>query len=95
MNAINLNSINIAILYTVEWLLDRVRTAINLYSHCFCTVITYELCKKNLNHAIKDIDQDAEQEQPRQLLTYNQRLNLNNIEVVREIRIERNLDTAF
>jgi hypothetical protein len=27
----------------------RVRTAVNLYSHCFCTVITYELSKKNID----------------------------------------------
>ena len=49
LNAINFSFLNIAILYTVEWLLDRVRTAVNLYSHCFCAVITYELCKKSLS----------------------------------------------
>jgi Na+/H+-dicarboxylate symporter len=58
LNAVNFTSPNIAILYTVEWLLDRVRTAINLYSHCFCTVITYELSKKNLNNLVKDLNPD-------------------------------------
>jgi Na+/H+-dicarboxylate symporter len=54
LNAINYSYLPIAILYTVEWLLDRVRTAVNLYSHCFCAVITYELCKKNLSKMIED-----------------------------------------
>lgn len=45
LNGINLSYLNISIFYTVEWLLDRVRTAVNFYSHCFCTFITYELCK--------------------------------------------------
>jgi Na+/H+-dicarboxylate symporter len=48
LNSINLSGLNIALLYTVEWLLDRVRTAVNLYSHCFCAVATHELCKKSL-----------------------------------------------
>ena len=54
LNAINYSYLPIAILYTVEWLLDRVRTAVNLYSHCFCAVITYELCKNNLNRLIDE-----------------------------------------
>lgn len=48
LNVINKNNLNIAIFYTVDWLLDRIRTAVNLYSHCFCTVMTNELCKKSL-----------------------------------------------
>lgn len=31
-------------------ILFRTRTAVNLYSHCFCAVITFELCKKDLDH---------------------------------------------
>jgi Na+/H+-dicarboxylate symporter len=42
-------STNIAVLYTVEWLLDRVRTCVNMYGHCFSTVITYELSKNNMD----------------------------------------------
>jgi Na+/H+-dicarboxylate symporter len=52
LNAINYSYLPIAILYTVEWLLDRVRTAVNLYSHCFCAVIAFELCKKDLSKLI-------------------------------------------
>jgi Na+/H+-dicarboxylate symporter len=54
LNAINLSYLNISILYTVEWLLDRVRTAVNLYSHCFCAVITYELSKRNKDLKVED-----------------------------------------
>jgi Na+/H+-dicarboxylate symporter len=43
LNSINLNGSNLAILYTVEWLLDRLRTTVNLYSHDFCAVITNHL----------------------------------------------------
>ena len=49
LNSFNLSYLNIAILYTVEWLLDRVRTAVNLYSHCFLSVITAELCKNRVS----------------------------------------------
>ena len=31
LNALNLSHLNVAILYTVEWLLDRVRTTVNVY----------------------------------------------------------------
>ncbi|CAF0783862.1 unnamed protein product [Brachionus calyciflorus] len=58
LNAVNYTDVNIAILYTVEWLLDRVRTAVNLYSHCFCAVITYELCKNNLQNLEVEPDKD-------------------------------------
>jgi solute carrier family 1 (high affinity glutamate transporter) protein 2 len=43
LNSINLNGSNLAILYTVEWLLDCLRTTVNLYSHDFCAVITNHL----------------------------------------------------
>jgi len=43
LNTINLGHLNIALLYTVEWLLDRLRTTCNFYSHDFCAVITNHL----------------------------------------------------
>ena len=43
LNTINMGHLNIALLYTVEWLLDRIRTTVNLYSHDFCAVITHHL----------------------------------------------------
>jgi len=47
LNTINMgDSSNIALLYTVEWLLDRIRTTVNLYSHDFCAVITHHLFQK-------------------------------------------------
>jgi Na+/H+-dicarboxylate symporter len=42
--SINLN-VNIAPLYACEWILDRVRTAVNVYSHCVCTVMTDSVFK--------------------------------------------------
>lgn len=48
LNGVNLGALNIAILYTVEWILDRVRTTVNFYSHCLCTLITNELCIKTI-----------------------------------------------
>ena len=44
--SINLN-VNIAPLYACEWILDRIRTAVNVYSHCVCTVMTNELFKND------------------------------------------------
>ena len=54
LNAIGQPNFNIAIMYTVEWLLDRVRTSVNLYSHCFCAIITYELCKNDLDTIVNE-----------------------------------------
>lgn len=50
LNGINLSYLNVSIFYTVDWLLDRVRTAVNFYSHCFCTFITNELCKAQFDN---------------------------------------------
>ena len=49
--SINLN-VSIAPLYACEWILDRVRTAVNVYSHCICTVMTDKLFEdKTLDNA--------------------------------------------
>ena len=46
--------VNIAILYTVEWLLDRIRTLVNVYSHNLCTVALNKIVNKNN----KELDED-------------------------------------
>ena len=58
LNTINVQYANIGILYTVEWLLDRIRTATNVYSHCFFSYITYEWFKKDFED---DKDTDSNQ----------------------------------
>ena len=54
LNGINLGYLNIGILYTVEWLNDRVRTAVNVYGHCFCVFITHELFKDKFEKRERD-----------------------------------------
>lgn len=54
LNTINISNLNIALLYTVEWLLDRLRTTVNLYSHDFCTVITNDLFQRYNQDAFDD-----------------------------------------
>lgn len=41
-----MSHVNIAILYTVEWLLDRVRTFVNCYSHELLTIMLDEFVNK-------------------------------------------------
>ncbi len=36
--------------------MDRVRTSVNLYSHCFCTFITNELCKENIEKELNGLN---------------------------------------
>jgi Na+/H+-dicarboxylate symporter len=48
LNSVNLGYLNIGMLYTVDWLLDRMRTFVNLYSHCFIAVVVFELTKSHL-----------------------------------------------
>lgn len=57
LGSINLGDVNIAILYTVEWILDRVRTSINVYSHCICTVIIEKIANNSKYIQVK-IDED-------------------------------------
>ena len=77
LNAINYSYLNIALLYTVEWLLDRVRTAVNLYSHCFCAVITYELCKKQVNDLVVNTSVDTNEANNVPLVVDSERRNEN------------------
>lgn len=37
----------------------RVRTVVIIYSHCFCTVITSELCQTSLNET-KEVEKKEE-----------------------------------
>ena len=60
LNSINLSYLNISMLYTAEWILDRMRTTVNVYSHCICSVISANFCKDDFYDAepfeIKDED---------------------------------------
>jgi Na+/H+-dicarboxylate symporter len=47
LRSINLDITDIGILYTVEWLLDRVRTSVNVYSHNLNTIILNKIVHKN------------------------------------------------
>ena len=47
LRSINLDITDIGILYTVEWLLDRVRTSVNVYSHNLNTIILNKIVQKN------------------------------------------------
>ncbi|KAK7484827.1 hypothetical protein BaRGS_00023870 [Batillaria attramentaria] len=46
--AVNIPSGQIALLFAVEWFLDRLRTGTNVVSHCYCAAVTYQLAKKDL-----------------------------------------------
>lgn len=59
LNSINLSYLNIALLYTVEWFLDRVRTAVNQFSHCIMAYATYELCKNDLESFTQTFNNDS------------------------------------
>ncbi|XP_074651037.1 excitatory amino acid transporter-like [Tubulanus polymorphus] len=48
LSSIGIPTRDIAILFTVEWFLDRVRTTGNIVSHCFCAAFTDYYCKKDL-----------------------------------------------
>ena len=39
LNGVNLNYLNIGLLYTIDWFLDRVRSTGNVYGICFGTVM--------------------------------------------------------
>ncbi|CAF0839512.1 unnamed protein product [Brachionus calyciflorus] len=82
LNSINFTNSNIAVLYTVEWLLDRFRTAVNTYSNCFCTVITYELCKNNLDNLETEPEEAFVKEESQIQLTNLSKKNLLDIEIV-------------
>ncbi len=34
----------------------------NVYSHCFCAVVTFELCKNDVKNLGKSEDEEAEEE---------------------------------
>ena len=47
LRSISLDITDIGILYTVEWLLDRIRTSVNVYSHNMNTIILNRIVIKN------------------------------------------------
>lgn len=46
--AINIPAGTLALLFAVEWFLDRVRTGCNVVSHCYCAAVAYRFCKDGL-----------------------------------------------
>ncbi|KAK7090118.1 excitatory amino acid transporter 1-like [Littorina saxatilis] len=51
LTSLNIPANDIALLFAVEWILDRLRTACNVISHTFCAAVTYQFCKKDLKRA--------------------------------------------
>lgn len=54
LNAINIPSRTLALLFAVEWFLDRVRTGCNVVSHCYCAAVAYRFCKDGLDNPDAD-----------------------------------------
>ena len=52
LRSVNLVDVNISILYTVEWLLDRFRTSVNTYSHNLCTIMLDRIVNNKNNNKI-------------------------------------------
>ncbi|XP_064635486.1 excitatory amino acid transporter-like [Lineus longissimus] len=49
LSSIGLPTRDIALLFTVEWFLDRIRTTGNVVSHCYCAAFTNKLCSSGLD----------------------------------------------
>ena len=56
LRSVNLVDVNISILYTVEWLLDRFRTAVNTYSHNLCTIMLNRIVNNNYKNKIQNTE---------------------------------------
>lgn len=52
--AVNIPSGQIALLFAVEWFLDRIRTGTNVVSHCYCAAVTYQIAKNDLERRDKE-----------------------------------------
>ncbi|KAK7098760.1 excitatory amino acid transporter-like [Littorina saxatilis] len=48
LTALNIPADSIGLLFAMEWILDRLRSASNMLSHAYCAVTTYVLCKGSL-----------------------------------------------
>jgi solute carrier family 1 (high affinity glutamate transporter) protein 2 len=60
LNSLNLGGLDIGLLYATEWLLDRVRTTVNVYSAAICTVITNKIFERNFESAVKEVEPNLE-----------------------------------
>ncbi|KAK7477592.1 hypothetical protein BaRGS_00031140 [Batillaria attramentaria] len=49
LTSLNIPVNDIALLFAVEWFLDRMRTPCNVISHTFCAAVTYQFCKNDLD----------------------------------------------
>ncbi|XP_041365075.1 excitatory amino acid transporter-like [Gigantopelta aegis] len=51
LTALNIPADSIGLLFALEWIIDRVRSSVNMIGHAFCTMITYKLCIKSMLEA--------------------------------------------
>ncbi|XP_025079693.1 LOW QUALITY PROTEIN: excitatory amino acid transporter-like [Pomacea canaliculata] len=61
LTSLNIPANDIALLFAVEWFLDRIRTTCNVVSHTFCAAVTHKFCQKALQtHPQDKLDIDSE-----------------------------------
>ncbi|KAJ8309688.1 hypothetical protein KUTeg_011553 [Tegillarca granosa] len=67
LTSLNIPSHDIALLFAVEWFLDRIRTAANVLSHTTCAAVTYQFCKSSLTkipaEALDEIELTVEKQE--------------------------------
>ncbi|XP_064635549.1 excitatory amino acid transporter-like [Lineus longissimus] len=64
---------DIATLFTVEWILDRIRASSNGMSHCFCAVFVYALCKNDFELASRGTRSREEIHHQKEVASANQK----------------------
>ncbi|KAK7484828.1 hypothetical protein BaRGS_00023871 [Batillaria attramentaria] len=55
LTALNIPSAEIALLFAVEWFLDRIRSGCNVISHCYCAAVTLRFTKAELDRQDKEL----------------------------------------
>ncbi|KAK6194908.1 hypothetical protein SNE40_000441 [Patella caerulea] len=56
LTSLNIPIHQVALLFAVEWFLDRIRTQCNVASHTTCAAITYRICRHNLKTIDTNMD---------------------------------------
>ncbi|XP_069103734.1 excitatory amino acid transporter-like [Argopecten irradians] len=59
LTSLNIPADSIALLFAVEWFLDRIRSTSNLLSHAHCAVVTYHFCSKSLGQSDVLLDPES------------------------------------
>ncbi|XP_069118973.1 putative sodium-dependent excitatory amino acid transporter glt-3 [Argopecten irradians] len=60
--ALNIPTEAVTLLYTFDWILDRIRTIVNLFFQAFAAVLTQDLCGKSLSSLHNDDDDDVQKD---------------------------------